>query len=104
MQIKVRTSVFSWLLYYTVSTVHTKSFWNIIIQWTSHDDLTEKSAGPNCALTKYDGSSFFVKSQSAVLNLLLFNEFYRDCPGLNLQIDLEAKRMDGSSWKKFILY
>ena len=23
---------------------HTASFWNIIIQWTSHDDLTEKSA------------------------------------------------------------
>ena len=23
-------------------TVHTASFWNIIIQWTSHDDLTEK--------------------------------------------------------------
>ena len=22
--------------------VHTASFWNIIIQWTSHDDLTEK--------------------------------------------------------------
>ena len=22
---------------------HTKSFWNITIQWTSHDDLTENS-------------------------------------------------------------
>ena len=22
---------------------HTKSFWNITIQWTSHDDLTEKN-------------------------------------------------------------
>ena len=24
--------------------LHTAPFWNIIIQWTSHDDLTEKSA------------------------------------------------------------
>ena len=24
--------------------MHTKSFWNIIIHWTSHDDLTEKYA------------------------------------------------------------
>ena len=24
------------------SVFHTASFWNIIIQWTSHDDLTEK--------------------------------------------------------------
>ena len=26
------------------SSFHTTSFWNIIIQWTSHDDLTEKFA------------------------------------------------------------
>ena len=26
------------------SAVHTKSIWNIIIQWTYHDDLTEKYA------------------------------------------------------------
>ena len=30
------------LLYSTLC--HAKSFWNIIIRWTSHDDLTEKSA------------------------------------------------------------
>ena len=27
---------------------HTRSFWNITIQWTSHDDLTEKSAENFC--------------------------------------------------------
>ena len=26
----------------TVRPLHTASFWNIIIHWTSHDDLTEK--------------------------------------------------------------
>ena len=30
---------------YIVS-MHTASFWNIIIQWTSHDDLTEKTVLP----------------------------------------------------------
>ena len=27
--------------YITTAPTHTASFWNIIIQWTSHDDLTE---------------------------------------------------------------
>ena len=27
---------------YLIAFMHTASFWNIIIQWTSHDDLTEK--------------------------------------------------------------
>jgi hypothetical protein len=26
----------------SIAPLHTASYWNIIIQWTSHDDLTEK--------------------------------------------------------------
>ena len=32
---------------------------------------------PNCVLTKFDGSSFFVKSQSAVLIFCHFTSFVR---------------------------
>ena len=31
--------------------IHTAFFWNIIIQWTSHDDLTEKPKTANEMMT-----------------------------------------------------
>jgi hypothetical protein len=39
--------------------LHTASFWNIIIQWTSHNDLTEKSV----SLVSYDDGKKNVKWQ-----------------------------------------
>ena len=84
--------------------VHSASFWNITIPWTSHDDLTE-------ILQNSTKSVFFVKSLIAFINFCHLTSFsfwyhhFTETSGTNLQINLEAKRMDGSSWKKkSILY
>jgi hypothetical protein len=54
---------------------HTKSFWNIIIQWTSHDDLTEKLVLPKPPQSKFDGSSFF--SQITKCSFNFFHLLYQ---------------------------
>ena len=72
--------------------IHTTSFWNIIIQRTSHDDLTEK-------LVSLVSLAKFVKWQKCKTalcdlteKLLVSNFIGRP----NLQIILEAKSMDES--------
>ena len=80
--------------------VHTASFWNINIQRTSHDDLTEKifSLVSSAKLVKWQ------KCKTALCDLtekLLVSNFIGRP---NLQIILEAKSMDESSWKKILLY
>ena len=66
---------------------HTKS-WNIIIQWTSHDDLTEKSADTffhftETALT--NKTREMAKAQNCTLR------FDEKIDSIILQIDLEKK-------------
>ena len=94
--------------------MHTASFWNIIIQWTSHDDLTEKSAE-----TFFSFYSMVIekkklvkwqKFKTALCNLTKngFRWISSACSSelrccTNLQIHLDAKSMDRSSWKKCIL-
>ena len=81
---------------YLQNMLHTKSFWNNIIQWTSHDDLTEKIVLDLDSME----AAFFVKSLSAELIFFPFDDFFSSVWtefDTNLQIDLEAKRMDGSS-------
>ena len=73
--------------------LHTASFWNIIIQRTSHDDLTEKlvSLVFLAKLVKWQ------KYKAALCDLtekLLVSNFIGQP---NLQIILEAKSMDESS-------
>ena len=83
-----------------LKTLHTTSFWNIIIHRIFHDDLTEK-------LVSLFSKAKFVKWQkckTALCDLtekLLVSNFI-GWP--NLQIILEAKSMDESSWKKILLY
>ena len=48
--------------------LHTESFWNIIIQWTSHDNLTEKLVLAKPPQTE---AAFFVKSQSVALDFAI---------------------------------
>ena len=77
--------------------LHTASFWNIIIQRTSHDDLTEKlvSLVFLAKLVKWQ------KCKTAFCDLtekLLVSNFIGQP---NLQIILEAKSLDESSSKKF---
>jgi hypothetical protein len=79
--------------YYSGEIVHTTSFWNIIIQRTSHDDLTEKlvSLVSLAKLVKWQ------KCKTALCDLtekLLVSNFIGRT---NLQIILEAKSMYESS-------
>ena len=74
----------------------TASFWNIIIQWTSHDDLTE-----------FFFLSFYNKSKRKNLsndrNSKLHIAIWQKTASVEfcqLQINLEAKSMHGSFWKK----
>ena len=75
---------------------HTASFWDITIQWTSHDDLTEKyfshfTVNRNertCQMTEIQNCTLWFDKKTASI------EFCQ------LQINLEAKSMHGSSWKK----
>ena len=55
--------------------IHTASFWNINIQWTSHDDLTEK-----LVLVKPPQmeAGFFVKSQSVALTFSIWRFFWTE--------------------------
>ena len=80
--------------------VHTASFWNIIIQLTSHYDFTEKliSVVSLAKLAKWQ------KCKSELCDLtekLLVSNFIGQS---NLQIILEAKSMDESSRFFFLLY
>ena len=43
--------------------MHTASFWNITIQWTSHDDLTEKKSESFCVCQFWKLLKKFVKSE-----------------------------------------
>ena len=47
-----------------IATVHTAAFWNITIQWTSHDDLTKFQESPD----QIRQNLVSVKSQSAVMS------------------------------------
>ena len=85
---------------------HTASFWNIIIQLTSHDDLTEKlvSLVSTAKLENwkkrlsYDRNS---KLHHALWQKNCFFWIFSAChSGLRFQIILEVKSMDESSWKK----
>ena len=72
--------------------LHSASFWNIIIQWTSHDDLTAKTDLPKlpmktCEMAKIN-TAFCVLTEK-----LLVSNFIGQP---NLQIILEAKSMDES--------
>ena len=75
---------------------HTASFRNIIIQWTSLDDLTEKKFA----------FAYFEKNCEIRVGRRLLKWFdrisLRKCLQ-NLQINLEGKRMDGSSWNLFFI-
>ena len=75
------------------SNLHTESFWNIIIQWTSHDDLTEK-----LVLAKpLQMEAVFCQITKCSCNFFPFDNFFGLRFDTILHIDLEAKRMDGSS-------
>ena len=87
---------------------HNTSFWNINIQLTSHDDLTEKSVLAKPAnkiiMVKKKNLLKWQKIETALCDLtkkLLPSYFVSGQSGLrfatNLQINLEAKSMDGSS-------
>ena len=69
-----------------VHILHTTSFWNIIIQRTSHDDLTEK-------LVSLVSGGLLSKICDLTEKLLVSNFIGQP----NLQIILEAKSMDESS-------
>ena len=86
---------------------HTTSFWNIIIQLTSHDDLTEKLFCPNRQWNNDDEKQFSVKWQKLKLHFVIWQKNWlclTDIGHPNLQIILEAKSMNESSWKKILLY
>ena len=73
--------------------MHTASFWNIIIQRTSHDDLTEKLV----SLVSLEKLVKWQKCKTGLCDLtenLLVSNFIGQP---NLQIILEAKSMDESS-------
>ena len=83
--------------------LHTASFWNIIIQWTSHDDLTEKLFYQNRQWNDDDEKKNSVKWQKLKLHFVIWQKnclCLTDIGQPNLQIILEAKSMDESSWKK----
>jgi hypothetical protein len=91
-------------------TRHSASFWNIIIQWTSHGDLTEKSA-ENFLILQYGDlkKKNLSNDRNSKLHFVIwqkncFSWILSACSsGLrfskNLQINLEA--MHGSSWNFF---
>ena len=94
----------SWLRRHMHITRHTASFWNIIIQMTSHDDLTETK---NRQWNDDDDIFFSVKWQKLKLHFVIWQKnclCLTDIEQPNLQIILEAKSMDESSWKKNLLY
>ena len=86
---------------------HTASFWNITVQWTSHDDLTEKICRhffpfyidcfnqKTCEMTKIQNCTLQFDEKCFRRILSVDWDF-----GANLQINLEVKCMDRSSWKK----
>ena len=80
------------------------SFWNIIIQQTSNDDLTEKLV----SLVSWAKRVKWQKCKSAICDLTEKLFVFNFIGQPNLQIILEAKYMDQSSWKnilyKFLLY
>ena len=55
--------------------MQTASFWNITIQWTSHDDLTEK----NCVWLFREAVEKFVKSEWEEDYLNYLTEFFCEC-------------------------
>ena len=70
----VRCMVCLWCcLFHDLLPVHTASFWNIIIQWTSHDDLTEKWVLEKPPQSKFDGSRFFCQITKGSINYFLSN-------------------------------
>ena len=71
---------------------YTASFWNITIQWTSHDDLTEFFLSWNQSVKKVTQMIWHIFFLRVLFQM-------KKCLQ-NLQINLEAKRMDGFSWKK----
>ena len=77
---------------------HTRSVWNIIIQWTSYDDLTEKNSCFISLLSKTCQIPFVIWQKNC-LRLILSGWRFDS----NLQINLEVKRMDGSSWNFFCI-
>ena len=85
---------------FSINHFHTTSFCNIIIQLTSHDDLTEK-------LISWVSAAKLVRWQNVKLQLCDLTEklFVSNFIGRpNLQIILEVKSMDESPWKKILLY
>ena len=96
----------SWFMVMSSSTnppylpVHTASFWNITIQCTFHDDLTEKTVLPKlpmimiffCQMAKIKTTSCDFTEKLLVSNFIGWP---------NLQIILEAKSMNESSWNFF---
>ena len=67
---------------------HTASFWNIIIQWTSPDDLTENKLFYQrfgCPM-KLDTSRFSVKSQSPVLHFCHLTSFSKETKETNFSV------------------
>ena len=96
---------FRYKLYLAVVTLHTASFWNITIQWTSHDDLTEKLVSlvflAHIMMTKKLVKRQKFKTALCDLTKKLLPSILSGVRfGRRLWIDLEAKRMDESSWKK----
>ena len=84
-------------MFFELPRIHTASFWNITIQWTSHDDLKdfffvfvyfEKQ------LKKFVKSECEESYSSDLTEL--FCGCFKKCLQ-NLHINLEAKRMDGFS-------
>ena len=80
--------------------MHTKSlFWNAIIPWTSHDDLTEKSL--NSTILKAVEKIWEIKSPNKVTSMIWQIFFARNFTEeallkkclQNLEINLEDKRM-----------
>jgi hypothetical protein len=73
--------------------VHNESFWNIIIQWTSNDDLTKKLASL-VSLAKLVKWQIYETALCDLTEKLQVSNFIGQP---NLQIILEAKSMDESS-------
>ena len=88
-----------WLSLYALVHLHTASSWNIIIQWTSHDDLTEKTVLPKPPMKWWWWIFFFVKWQKLKLHFVIwqknclcltslddqiFKSFWKPNPWMNL--------------------
>jgi hypothetical protein len=72
----IDTIVFKTRLITQPSILHTASFWNIIIQWTSHDDLTEKTILPKPPMKWWWWSFYFVKWQKLKLYFVIWQKNY----------------------------